>query len=191
MLLFLTIYAKENNTAELDEGLLEKIAEGSMEAFESLYWQTEKQVYSYIFSIVKNQEDAKDIMQETYLKIRAGAHLYQPKGKPLAWILTIAKNLCYMKFRENKKRADCSWQDMENDRDFSYLEDTEDRMVMQSLMMVLSEEERQIVILKAVSGMKHREIASFMGLGLSSVLSKYNRALKKLKNFMEKEGYLS
>ena len=48
-------------------------------------------------------------------------------------------------------------------------------------MRNLSEEERQIVMLHAVAGFKHREIAATLDLPLATVLSKYNRALKKLK----------
>ena len=48
-------------------------------------------------------------------------------------------------------------------------------------MTVLSEEERQIVLLHAVSGMKHRELSELLELPLSTVLSKYARALAKLK----------
>jgi RNA polymerase sigma-70 factor (ECF subfamily) len=54
-------------------------------------------------------------------------------------------------------------------------------------MRVLSDEERQIVILHAVSGVKHREIAKIMEMPLPTVLSKYNRAMKKLKKKMQGE----
>ncbi len=49
-------------------------------------------------------------------------------------------------------------------------------------MRVLNEQERQILILHAVTGLKHREIAEMMGMPLATVLSKYARSLKKLKS---------
>jgi RNA polymerase sigma-70 factor (ECF subfamily) len=51
-------------------------------------------------------------------------------------------------------------------------------------MKHLSDQERQIVVLHAVSGLKHREIAAALNLPLPTVLSKYNRALKKLKTHL-------
>ena len=54
-------------------------------------------------------------------------------------------------------------------------------------MELLSDEERQIVILHAVAGFKHRETAKFLALPLSTILSKYNRAIKKLKNHIGEE----
>ena len=54
-------------------------------------------------------------------------------------------------------------------------------------LTVLSDTERQIVVLHAVSGFKHREIAAMLNLPLPTVLSKYNRAIKKLRSQLEKE----
>ena len=50
----------------------------------------------------------------------------------------------------------------------------------------LSDEERQIVVLHAAAGFRHREIADMLGLPLPTVLSKYHRTLKKLRTFLEK-----
>ena len=65
--------------------------------------------------------------------------------------------------------------------DFSEVSETEDRLVLAALMNRLSDREREIVLLHAVSGLKHREIAKVLSLPLSTVLSKYSRAMKKLK----------
>ena len=63
-------------------------------------------------------------------------------------------------------------------------------MVLEAAFHVLNQEERQIVILHAVSGLKHKEISQIMKRPLSTVLSKYNRAIKKLKKAMgEDEVY--
>ena len=51
-----------------------------------------------------------------------------------------------------------------------------------------SEQEQQIVVLHAVSGFRHREIASLLSLPLSTVLSKYHRAIKKLQHYLREEG---
>ena len=185
---------KQNNgkrLAKLDEELIIRIAHDDLSAFEELYRLTDQTVYAFILSILKNPHDAQDIMQDTYVKIRASAHLYQKKGKPLAWIFTIARNLCLMKLRTATRTADTSLEDLE---DSNYLatsdhKTSEDRIVLQAALNILAEEERQIVILHAVSGLKHHEIAKSLGMPLSTVLSKYNRSLKKLKKYLiEKES---
>lgn len=53
-------------------------------------------------------------------------------------------------------------------------------MTLRALLESLGEEERQIVTLHALTGLKHREVAALLGLPLATVLSKYNRALKKM-----------
>ncbi len=51
----------------------------------------------------------------------------------------------------------------------------------------MKEDERQIVLLKNSSGLKHREIAEGLGMPLATVLSKYNRAMKKLEQYLREE----
>ena len=65
------------------------------------------------------------------------------------------------------------------------LVDQEDRMVLGALLGILSDEERQIVVLHAMTGFKHREIAQLLDLRLPTVLSKYNRAVKKLRGALK------
>ena len=55
----------------------------------------------------------------------------------------------------------------------------EDLLTLRALLDTLSDEEREIVTLHALTGLKHREIAALLELALPTVLSKYNRAIKK------------
>ena len=68
------------------------------------------------------------------------------------------------------------------------IEDLETRMWLKQLFRVLNDEERQIIVMHVVTGMKHREIADQMNKPLGTVLSKYNRGLRKLKKSVEKSG---
>ena len=183
-----SLSAQRRKSPQIDEELFAKIAEDDMEAFETLYHETETTVYAYILSIVKNHHDAQDVMQDTYLKIRAAAHLYKPMGKPLAWIFTISRNLSLMRLRQNGKPGDADAFDLEDNLEFSYVTDREDRLVLQAALQILDEQEREIILLYAVSGFKHREIAQSLNLPLSTVLSKYHRGLKKLKKHLIEKG---
>ena len=64
----------------------------------------------------------------------------------------------------------------------------EDSMIIKECLTILSDDERQSVVLHAVSGYKHKDIADLMEMPLPTVLSKYNRALKKLKERITKGG---
>lgn len=173
-----------------DEELLRRVAEGDQEAFRQLYQNTDRTLYSFILSILKNPQDAEEVMQETYMKIWTSAPSYQSQGKPLAWFFTIARNLCYMKFRDSKHEVDISYDELNGEETgelYLPLENLADAMVLRSALTILKEDERQIVLLHASAGLKHREIASGLGMPLPTVLSKYNRAIKKLKQHLREE----
>lgn len=172
-------------TIYIDERLFTRIASGDQEAFQELYERTSGPVFSYALSLMCSRCDAEDAMQDSFLKIRAAAHLYQPQGKPMAWIFTITRNICLMKFRQQAHISSTPLEDIREEMDFIQIEDREDRMVLEAAFTVLSQEERQIIVLHAVSGLKHREISEALGCPLSTVLSKYNRGLKKLRRQLE------
>ena len=105
----------------------------------------------------------------------------------MAWLFTITKNLC-RDIQRGRGRVEQEPEGMEQDARFSYVSDPTDRLVLEAALKTLGTEERQVVLLHAVSGLKHREIAQDLGLPLSTVLSRYNRALKKLKRYLIEEG---
>lgn len=179
------------NSRETDVQLIEKcihnISKGDISYLETLYKNTSSAVYGFSLSIVGNPQDAEDILQSTYLKVFETANGYVSQGKPMAWIFTIAKNLSLMKIREHKKTSDIPQEKWDNFLSKSETLSSEDAMILQSTINMLSEEERQIVILHAVCGYKHKEIAEFLSLSLSTTLSKYHRAIKRLQNIL-KEG---
>lgn len=173
-----------------DEELLKRVGVGDPDAFHQLYQNTDRAIYSFILSILKNPQDAEEVMQETYLKIWTSASSYRSQGKPLAWMFTIARNLCYMKFRDQKKQADIGLDDLSGEETGEVclqLENMADAMVLKAALGILKEEERQIVLLHASAGLKHREIAASLQIPLATVLSKYNRAIKKLEQYL-REG---
>ncbi len=163
------------------ENCIEAIAAGDAQALAQLYQKTHGAVYGFALSMVKNCHDAEDVVQDVYIKIWESAGSYQAMGKPLAWIFTITRNDANMCLRRQGKITLTDPQDWEavlmEDPDMQM----EDRVVLTSVMSLLGEEDRQIVILHAVAGMKHREIAELMDMKLSTVLSRYNRALEKLR----------
>ena len=168
------------------EELLRQIALGSQQAFEELYRATDSAIYGYALSLMRNHHEAQDVMMDTYLKIRCAAHLYMPMGKPMAWILTITKNIARTKLRSAGRQIPLD--DLEETTP-SFDRDSEEAVALEQAMKVLGDQERQILILHAVTGLKHREIAEMLGMPLATVLSKYARSLKKLKKTLEEDNF--
>jgi len=164
--------------------MLFKVADGDNKAFEELYRLTYKPLFSFLVSLTSNLEDARDIMQETYLKVFVSAHLYKDSGNPLAWIMKIGKNIFLM--QERSHNNEFVYMDNRDavlsDIPFDSISDFETREFIQELFQILTQQERSIIVLHEISGFKHREIADLLDLPLGTVLSKYNRAIRKLRS---------
>lgn len=177
--------ARAANPNEELEALIGGIAAGSREDLAELYRRTRAAVYGLALSYLKNGAEAEDVAQDTFVKVWAAAPSYRPQGKPMAWLLTIARNLALGRLRTAARIQDLSeaqWSAFSIESDSLT---ADDRTVLAAALGRLSDEERHIVVLHAVCGLKHREIAQFLGLALPTVLSKYHRSLKKLKTILE------
>lgn len=172
------------NKTEL-ERLLVKVAAGEQESLAVLYHRTRAAVYALALSILKNTHDAQDVTQDTFVRIWDSAPQYRPQGSPMAWILTITRNLALMKLRQSARHVELNDEQWEAIPADTPNVTSEDRHLLQTALATLTDEERQVVMLHAVTGLKHREIAALLELPLSTVLSKYHRALKKLRSFVK------
>ncbi len=164
----------------IDDELIFKIANGDTEALHELYDSVSGSIYGFVLSITKNTHDAEDVLQETILTVYEKANTYKPEGKPMAWILVIAKNHALARLRSKAKIHLMDDENTEIGITFSKIDNAEQRMVLEAAFKILKDEEREILMLHAVSGLKHREIAKVLNLPLNTVLSKYNRSIKKM-----------
>ena len=168
------------------EKYLKEIADDNMASLRLLYEETSAGVYSFTLSMLKNREDAEDAMQDVYLSIHRSAHLYTPMGRPMEWIMTVTKNICISRLRNRSKLKPLS--DEDKPIAFPDISQSEDRMLLNEALKILTDEERKVIILKTVAQLKHREIATVLGIPQATVRSKYRRALKKLKQYLTKGG---
>lgn len=179
------------NCAEItvpDEGMISRIASGDRDALAQLYEETRHAVFGFALSILQNRPSAEDVLQDTYLKVWSSAAAYKPQGKPMAWILRITRNLALMKLREKRNRDIQLTERMDIPAALDTEEGRLDRIVLELALNTLSDEERQIIMLHSLSGLRHREIAEILQLPLSTVLSKYRRTLKKLEKLIKEES---
>ena len=184
------IYGKSRSD---EDRLLLLMKTGDMEAFRRLYELTAKGIYSYALSILRHPQDAEVVMQDTFLTAWKRAAQYETEGKPMAWLLTIARNLCYMKLRRQKDHPSISYEELDQEEPGApclQIELAPEKQMLLDALGTLGEEERMIVLLHDAGNMKHREIAEYLKLPLSTELSKYRRALKKLQGLvLEKENF--
>ena len=183
-MLMTTEYAPAEERHQLQQLLL-SIAGGESEALAELYQRTKTAVYGLALSYLKNAHDAQDLTQDVYVQVWDCAEQYRPTGSPMGWLLTVCRNLCLMRMRREERHAALSEEEWDAIPAQECGLDADERILLQQALAALSDEERRIVLLHAVTGMKHREIAALLELTLPTVLSKYHRALKKMRSTLE------
>lgn len=166
------------------EKLLARVAQGDTQALAELYAAARQAVYAMALACLHNADEAQDVTQDTFVRIWEAAGGYRARGVPMAWVLTICRNLARMRLRRSGRAEELS-EEQWNAIPSSSVPALEDRLVLQTALGALEDAERQVVLLHVSSGLKHREIAELLGLPVSTILSRYNRAMKKMRAQLE------
>lgn len=172
-----------SNKNKIVENCIINLAKGNSNYLDELYSLIKGDVYAYALSKSLPRLDAEDIMQDTFMQIYKNAKLYTPRGKPMAWIMTIETNLINRYYQLKSRTVNMDDEILESSiiDDNDYSKSSINNRVINDILALLNEDERQIIVLHIVSNMKFKEIAKLLNKPLSTVLSKYNRAFKKLK----------
>lgn len=187
-----------------DEQLVNAYAQGSNEAFDTLLLRHRDRIYNYIFRIIKNEDIANDIFQETFVKailtIKQGR--YTENGKFPAWISRIAHNLIIDYYRqeksENVQSADVTDANVLNRKDLCE-ETIEDVIVsrqiredVKQLIAHLPELQREVLNMRYYQNMSFKEIAEATGVSINTALGRMRYAILNLRRIAsEKEIVLS
>ncbi len=187
MLTLLKSTAESEPTEEKHElqQLLIRVSGGDREALSELYCRTRTAVYGLALSYLKNAHDAQDLTQDVFVQVWNHAAQYRPRGSAMGWLLTVCRRLCLMRLRRETRQTTISEEEWDAIPAQEVGLAAEERTLLQSALAALGEEERRIVMLHAITGMKHREMAVLLELPLATVLSKYHRAIKKMRAYLE------
>lgn len=167
--------------------LVLQAAQGNKAAFGALYEETGRTVYFSCLKLLGDQQLAEDITQETYLTaLQKLGTLAQPENFP-AWVNRIGINLCKMHFRNNSAPEDNSEEIIEDIPDEGLIpeeyvsNDAKRKIIMDIIDTVLTEEQRQSVILYYFDMLTVPEIAEVMNCTTGTVTSRLSAARKKIK----------
>ncbi len=140
-------------------------------------------IYKYCYFRVKNKEIAEDLTQETFLKYFS-QNAYIHRGKPLAYLYTIAKNLCIDYYRQKKTELLDETQ-LSIDEENTVLTNLIVRQAVEDLPLELSE----IILLRFGSELRINEISNVLGISRFAVYRKINVALNKLRKTLREEDF--
>ncbi len=156
---------------------IKKLKAKDQAAFEAVYQQTKHAVFAMVIPIVKDQSLAEDVMQETYITMLEKINSYNPRYKFINWLLTIARNKAIDMYRTRDK--DWLIDASENTDIFSSHESSiEKRLEVEDYLSHLNAEQKQIVLLKVVGELTHKDIAYLLNKPLGTITWMYSEAIK-------------
>jgi RNA polymerase sigma-70 factor (ECF subfamily) len=136
--------------------------------------------------LLRNEHDARDSVQDAYLRaFKAFSQFRGGDGKP--WLLTIVRNVCYSKLRQNRSVEPANLFDENEHGHVDERAETAERLrrevtaeLLNATMADLPEAMREIIVLHDLEGLSYREIATVVGIPLGTVMSRLARARLRL-----------
>ena len=181
-----------------DRTLVKQAQEGNYPAFDSLVQRYQERIYSTIYHMTSNHEDANDLTQETFIKAHKALQSFKGDSSFFTWVYRIGvnKTLNFLKGRKNKIHLSL------NDLDFNAEHDpeivalvshhtprrdaslTELQEKLNEAMQQLSDVHRLAVTLHDVQGMSHEEISKIMDCNTGTVRSRLYYARQQLQGYL-------
>lgn len=176
-----------------DDQLVAAYINGDNEAFDTLLNRHQSNTFSYIYHLVKDEELANDLFQETFVKVitTLKQDRYSSDGKFASWLMRIAHNLIVDHFRQSKSNALVSTDDEDlnvlNRKDLccGTIEDAliDEQTIGDVLALVetLPEEQRTVVELRFYQDLSFKEIAERTGVSINTALGRMRYAILNLR----------
>ena len=189
-------------TREGEQALIDRVLAGDVSAFEDLVVAYEKKIYNLALRMTRNPSDAEDITQEAFLKAYRSLKSFRKDSGFYVWIYRIASNLCIDFLRKEKQGSTLPLNLPEEDGewtvelpDFSALpeEELERRELRESIrrgLDALPEKQRQILVMRELSGLSYARIGEILDLEEGTVKSRISRARAALAKLLRQEGNL-
>ena len=161
--------------------ILRSVAAGNHSAYGEIFTRHRERAFALAFQYLRNTEDAKDIVQDAFIKAFQNLGKFQFEKKFGPWLLTIVRNLSIDLIRRRKKVSADGLPDVVPD---TGCRTSAERRVLRgeiwSALAQLSQTQREIIFLKDYQGHTYLEIAEILGVPLGTVMSRLHHARKNL-----------
>lgn len=177
----------------IDTDCIRRAQQGDREALAILYDCHYASIFSYIFYRVGDQHQAEDLAADVFVRMLSKLHQFVPGQQPLLpWLYTIARNLLIDHYRNHHRHQTVSLDD-----DLTIDPVTNPVKIVEmglscdqvrTAMQCLTDEQRQVVLLKFIEDRETTEIAELLGKNERAVRSLQHRALAALQRVLVTEG---
>jgi RNA polymerase sigma-70 factor (ECF subfamily) len=186
-------------SAPEDRALVERCQAGDLEAFEALVGRYRQRVYSLAYSMVRNEQDATDLCQETFVKAWQAIRGFKKNASFYTWLYRITTNLCIDLVRKRDRRPNVALEDGVEPQLHANVEvapsnrpsPTEElrrkelREQIDAALAELSPEHRAVIQLREFEGLEYAEIAKAVGCQIGTVMSRLHYARKHLQKLLK------
>lgn len=193
----------ENLKELTDEELAMSYIGGDNQAFDELLSRNQSKLFSYILFVVRDEDRANDLFQETFVKVITKLHQgrYVDSGKFSAWVMRIAHNVIMDWYREQKARnviEPTEENDLSNISGSCVLDtNIENRYVndqimadVKKMMNMLPPTQREVVFMRFYQNLSFKEIADMTGVSINTSLGRMRYAILNLRR-MSKEHHVA
>ena len=185
-----------------DEDLVARSRGGDLESFNQLILRWERPIYALAYRVIGREEDARDVVQETFLRAFRALPGFKGQAKFSSWLYRIALNLCRDWIRRRRRSPLVELPEgvdpVELAAESGPVESIEDVAARKELseavaeaMALLPEEQRTAIVLKEYHGMTFQEIADLQGIPLSTVKTRLYQGLAVLRRSLEQSGRMA
>lgn len=159
---------------------------GDEEALRFLYLRYKDNIYGYVHSILRDEDEAQDVTQQVFLKLISVIHRYEPRSVPFtAWLIRVARNAALD--HQRQRRAIPCEEVFESSRPTDDAE-IDRRRGLESALSTLPDDQRNVVVLRHLVGLTPGEIADQMGRSEASIHGLHHRARLSLRRELEGVG---
>jgi RNA polymerase sigma-70 factor (ECF subfamily) len=169
---------QNNKTVEKLEELIAEAKNGNVNAFRKIVNEHQSYAYAVAFRFFCDEDDAEDVVQESFIRIWNHLKDFDPKMKFTTWMYKIVVNLCYDKAKSNKRRMSVFARLNDNSSKDDYIENTdierdltnkETAALIKRIADGLSEKQRMIFLLRDIQDLTIEEVAGITGMSDSAI----------------------
>ena len=180
-----------NDAESLQAEMIRGVAEGDNQALASLYDATSRTVYGLLLRILSDPSSAEEVLLDVYAQVWRQAASYCPeRGRPLAWLTTIARSRAIDRLRRgrNEQQRAVPLDEAARATGGESVEEGvragEVRAVVRAALDALTPEQRDVIELAYYGGMSHSEIAAARGLPLGTVKTRTRLGMMRLREML-------
>jgi RNA polymerase sigma-70 factor (ECF subfamily) len=148
-------------------------------------------LFRHALYILRDQDEAYDVVQETYIRAIRETRIFEPEFRMKAWLFRVTKNLCLNQLRNTTRRAAILQANPQPDRQepeqWQKMFEGEQAILMMETLDKLSDDHREILVLRYYDELSYAEIAQVLDIKLGTVMSRLSRARQNVQEILPSE----